>query len=56
MVCASSRAGTTMSTSGNYDGAAGGNSGWDDQNLPCAKNKYSQMNNDRTAIIAGCTN
>src|ERR1700676_3351771 len=54
MVGASSRAGTTMSTSANPGGVAGANSGADCENLPCAKNKYSQISNDGTAIIAAC--
>jgi hypothetical protein len=52
MVGASSRAGTMMSTSGASPGAAGGSCGEDSQNLPWTKNKYSQMSNDRTEIIA----
>src|ERR1700685_1209109 len=51
-VCASSRAGTMMSTCGNSGGAAGGNSGADCQNFPWAKTKYSQIDNDRRAIIS----
>src|ERR1700687_2790281 len=54
MVAASSRAGTTMSTSGNSAGVAGASCGADCQNLPCAKNKYSQISNDETTIIAAC--
>src|ERR1700688_1593169 len=54
MVAASSRAGTTMSTSGNSAGVAGASCGADCQNLPCAKNKYSQISNDATTIIAAC--
>src|ERR1700733_14222911 len=52
MVSASSRAGTTISTSGNSGGAAGASCGADRQNRPCAKNKYSQISSDGTTITA----
>src|SRR6185312_13678733 len=51
MVCASSRAGTTMSISGHEGGICAHSCGSEDQNRPCAKNKYSQTIKARNAII-----